>query len=675
MLLAAVTTGIAVVHGVGDPDRGDTVNEVVERLCGRHPSLSLEASGRRVLAAPDLDPEVVVPQRRLVDTASNRTLLLSEVFWGDIGRVTAGWGGLLTALGSLAMGLHALIFAGGGILDGTGAESATSRPHLPRFRAENRWLRATFWTAFVGAYHIKGVLMPLAGLILLLAAWSLVVSAGPPTAWVLVSPPIAGLLALRLPAPGSRRPNDTADESGSKADGPDRWVKPTVAFGFWCVVGYVVPVCCLLLSRGWLQSGHGWLVGLLFSLAFGTCHTLVILHTNRRDWRHGGKRAVALAAVWLAAIPWLWLVFQVWRDGGASGMVAGLGPLLASAYHVALGLAAAWVLVVGGLHGVNLVAAKTDVERARSKVIFVGYALECGLLIAIATGVGALASQMPGGQHLAWLDSAAYGPRTWLQLTAVVFPISLACTLAVWWWITCSKRKAQPFEIAQLLGSWPLSVVTAATAIACAAAVAEAIGALPLGAPPRHLAAVAAATLPLLGLLRWLQEPLHQGLDLATDITLYFRGRSWASSVHHRADQILRRRFTAVLDDLVDTGASRIVVVAHSQGTVVATDALRDWKPARPDVVVDLLTMGSPLQSLYVRFFPVQFGKIVPEVLDRVRSWTNLSRHDDYVGRSLDGDVKNQEIAGTGHTGYWTDTSVLESLEELLGLPKPPKRV
>ena len=78
--------------------------------------------------------------------------------------------------------------------------------------------------------------------------------------------------------------------------------------------------------------------------------------------------------------------------------------------------------------------------------------------------------------------------------------------------------------------------------------------------------------------------------------------------------------------------------------------------------------MRSPLRSLYARFFPLCFGKLVKEVRPHVKSWVNLYRADDYVGRTLrlKRPYRDRQIGGQGHEHYWTDESVLEELEGLI---------
>ena len=92
------SVGVVIVHGVGDPKPGETLDTVVESLCGRNASLSIEAAGRRVLAGSKYESEIIVPQRRLVDRSSGTTILVSEVFWGDLGRVSESWWGSISAV-------------------------------------------------------------------------------------------------------------------------------------------------------------------------------------------------------------------------------------------------------------------------------------------------------------------------------------------------------------------------------------------------------------------------------------------------------------------------------------------------------------------------------------------------------------------------------------------------
>ena len=97
----------------------------------------------------------------------------------------------------------------------------------------------------------------------------------------------------------------------------------------------------------------------------------------------------------------------------------------------------------------------------------------------------------------------------------------------------------------------------------------------------------------------------------------------------------------------------RIVLAAHSQGTVISTATLFQlkaiddaeasiWPPGRDPVLswVAFLSFGCVLRRLYAKFFPAYFGvpeltKLRDEVLStpgRKPRWRNLWRYSDYLG-------------------------------------------
>ncbi|WP_225882239.1 tetratricopeptide repeat protein [Streptomyces aureocirculatus] len=80
------------------------------------------------------------------------------------------------------------------------------------------------------------------------------------------------------------------------------------------------------------------------------------------------------------------------------------------------------------------------------------------------------------------------------------------------------------------------------------------------------------------------------------------------------------------------TTGGRILVSAHSQGSVLAVAAI--WQlPPSVRRRVQLLTYGSPLERLYGRLFPAFFGQRELRALHRdVHSWRNLWRATDPIG-------------------------------------------
>ncbi len=209
---------------------------------------------------------------------------------------------------------------------------------------------------------------------------------------------------------------------------------------------------------------------------------------------------------------------------------------------------------------------------------------------------------------------------------------------------------------------------------------------------------------------------LRGGLDIALDVVNYLRPVPRDGTFRAR----ILSRFASLLKYVVDwrdpqnpeVRYSRIVILAHSQGTVISSDILRalskgsvaqdnglevlrrdpdsnDWIPIR------LYTMGSPLRQLYAARFPDLFAwnsSEDPRTHHRgLEAWWNAYRSGDYVGRMLFRDLKDPDafvperdfimsqngrnipvretcIGPGAHTHYWDETapSVIRGLDYLI---------
>ncbi|MFG1934919.1 hypothetical protein ACGFK1_30405 [Mycobacterium sp. NPDC048908] len=145
-------------------------------------------------------------------------------------------------------------------------------------------------------------------------------------------------------------------------------------------------------------------------------------------------------------------------------------------------------------------------------------------------------------------------------------------------------------------------------------------------------------------------------------------------------------------------GPTRVVLVAHSQGTVIAAAAL--LQANTEDEHYPLLTFGSPLRRLYAQNFPAYFG---PETLrllrawqEPTRQWINLWAHTDPIGawifdhqntspaaaqthcvdsrlpdvRSIDGRPEPGAPI-CGHSGFWTRQEYTDAVEALQSTVMP----
>lgn len=110
-----------------------------------------------------------------------------------------------------------------------------------------------------------------------------------------------------------------------------------------------------------------------------------------------------------------------------------------------------------------------------------------------------------------------------------------------------------------------------------------------------------------------------------------------------RAVPLLQRRLYFHVEGPPDDDGSqrRVLLSAHSQGTIIAYAALRGCEDHVAKEVA-LVTYGSPLWQLYGRFFPAYFDKedfvelrsqLYPAT--RTSPWRNFFRRTDYIGKRV----------------------------------------
>ena len=175
-------------------------------------------------------------------------------------------------------------------------------------------------------------------------------------------------------------------------------------------------------------------------------------------------------------------------------------------------------------------------------------------------------------------------------------------------------------------------------------------------------AGVGAALSVLGGQLSRRLPSLRGPLDVALDVDNHFREfpRTDIPRAH------IFSRYAALLEHVRAQGYERIVVVSHSQGTVISSELLRflssrqQLAPTPEDQPllhgnalppVSLLTLGCPLRQLYGARFPGLYGWVLakngavfgPRAADiGVRRWMNAFCSGDYVGRWLWSDVGDE---------------------------------
>jgi hypothetical protein len=185
-------------------------------------------------------------------------------------------------------------------------------------------------------------------------------------------------------------------------------------------------------------------------------------------------------------------------------------------------------------------------------------------------------------------------------------------------------------------------------------------------------------------------RPLASGLGVGKDIIGYFAVTRTEDTANPEMEKItsakyvpesldpkdryrplirdrINGRFATVLKQMVAAeNPDEVIIISHSQGTVVAYEAIRDGVLGNCGVSnCKLITMGSPLWHVYKRYFPSRV-----DLLDRnisgLDTWDNIYRIDDYVGTSIgdiDGDWPiNHPVPEGGHLGYWSDSEVRKIL-------------
>ena len=213
-----------------------------------------------------------------------------------------------------------------------------------------------------------------------------------------------------------------------------------------------------------------------------------------------------------------------------------------------------------------------------------------------------------------------------------------------------------------------------------------------------------------------LDRHVRPAVGILLDVDYYLR----ESPTHATPRARMAARYASLLrhvlqarrdDDAARPKFDRVIIAAHSQGTILTVDLLRFFvKEAAATTLnsdiasrVEVVTFGSPLEQLYARHFPHLYDwvhteddaavakernqlqvappmRAKPQIADiGVKSWTNLYYSGDYIGRALwfplDSDRKwlpdasvtdgsrYERCLGWGtHTSYWESAEVADEI-------------
>jgi hypothetical protein len=641
-----------------------------------------------------------------------------EMYWADLSRLASGVPRIVTELFTLLFRMSQL-----------GRDTAAAAAH--QFAAERshprRWRGFSAAQAALDWWFSKG--LALLTLQLLMMAF-VIVPVGLVAALPGFTDSARGVLAVVLPA--------AAALWGLYRFGR-RWrVLVPGAFGvvsLWAVLAvspahWVVGVAWLLLlslaydavmrvcdARFPMTRFIGWLmwpavVAVVLAAAAGLPSTLAALDGERglRIFTFGALRGVE----WILASTVLWWGFAglglfAWMllgqacargngfEGRASVATARLGLFASLGFFVVL-VMAAWALLttpltlsVAGMQyeplifrdaGAAVVAAADflDARYVNSTETFslvVVLLLALGLHLIVGTLPSALAEMKLVTENPTRLGRWLTGALRWLDATvmvvaalAVVAAVVVGVALNSRWfgtaWLTLLS------EAFPRVPRWSRDFLTPLVWTAASATVAlSALGGL------------------LSRYVPWLRAPL--------DVDSHFREFPRQGIPRSR----IFSRFAALLQHVAALGYERVVVVSHSQGTVISAELLRylRYRAATADAAaatdpaaalwrslaprLHLLTAGCPLRQLYASRFPTLYrwvlerhrGRMGPRADELgVQRWVNAYTTGDYVGRWLwtrtpapGGEVSDTMIDERERAGDVYEGSAQPDLAALMG--------
>lgn len=159
-------------------------------------------------------------------------------------------------------------------------------------------------------------------------------------------------------------------------------------------------------------------------------------------------------------------------------------------------------------------------------------------------------------------------------------------------------------------------------------------------------------------------------------LSRYLLPRPAHKNVAHPRRARIEARLDVILKELaVRERFDRLVFVAHSQGSVILHDYLREHRdiPALNAARrIDVLTLGSPISHIYQYYFARYDDESAgPEALNtRITTWTNMWRVDDPIGNRINlfgGTViRNFPLRPGGHVDYWRDPEVQYAIIDLI---------
>lgn len=137
-----------------------------------------------------------------------------------------------------------------------------------------------------------------------------------------------------------------------------------------------------------------------------------------------------------------------------------------------------------------------------------------------------------------------------------------------------------------------------------------------------------------------------------------------------RAVPELRTRLDVLSRQSDECGDTRVILSAHSQGSVLALAALDGLRNRNCFHCVSLVTHGSPIGRLYLRYFPYQIAPSISRLSQRWKNselprWINLYRLTDPIGGAVAGeDEKTGTPLASGPPDYVAEANIFNPIDD-----------
>ncbi|MBD0389627.1 MAG: hypothetical protein ICV54_24770 [Nostoc sp. C3-bin3] len=180
-------------------------------------------------------------------------------------------------------------------------------------------------------------------------------------------------------------------------------------------------------------------------------------------------------------------------------------------------------------------------------------------------------------------------------------------------------------------------------------------------------------------LLNLLPESIHLVIDLTHFLKRYIQDET-EKGLGGIRDKIRHRLSTVISDVLNENSYQKIKVLAHSVGSLIATDTLADYQPDEIKKI-DYITLGSPLEAL--AYNSVWIKEEVNKCLknDFIETWSDFYSNQDWLCSKVPiSDNENRskvefmplslrvswlnQLLGKSHHAYFFDSRVLNKIIE-----------